>query len=455
MATRASRRFMGTLKGRLMSSQAATAQSEAGVSLPKQAPKLTKLPNGMIVASLENYSPLSSVAVVVNAGSRFESGDNLGVTHCLRVAAGLSTQKASQFKITRSIQQVGGNLQCTTSREYMSYSSDCTRDNVDEVVDFLRDVTTSPSFKPWELADLQSRLDLDLAILDAQPQVKLFELLHQAAFRNTLGRSVYAPEFMVGKYSPEQLLHYIKNYYTGERMALIGAGVDHDVLVNLAKKFTPFSSAGAASEPARYYGGGELRVANSNPLTYAAVAVEGPSLAAKELLPVGVLQNIMGIGPYVKYSPNTTVSKLGQAVSGACSQPFAVSCINANYTDGGLFGFSAVAQPNEIGQVLRAAFNQFASVTKGVTDQEVARAKIQLKANVLMAVESQAGVMVDLAEQALGHQQIIPVEEVARMIDSITTADVVNVAKRMINGKPSMAAVGDLSGTPYLDELYK
>ncbi|XP_067670729.1 cytochrome b-c1 complex subunit 2, mitochondrial-like [Haliotis asinina] len=455
MATRASRRFIGTLKGRLMSSQAATAQSEAGVSLPKQAPKLTKLPNGMIVASLENYSPLSSVAVVVNAGSRFESGDNLGVTHCLRVAAGLSTQKASQFKITRSVQQVGANLQCTTTREYMSYSSDCTRDNVDEVVDFLREVTTSPSFKPWELADLQSRLDLDLAILDAQPQVKLFELLHQAAFRNTLGRSVYAPEFMVGKYSPEQLLHYIKNYYTGERMALVGAGVDHDVLVNLAKKFTPFSSAGAASEPARYYGGGELRVANSNPLTYAAVAVEGPSLSAKELLPAGVLQNIMGIGPYIKYSPNTTVSKLGQAVSGACSQPFAVSCINANYTDGGLFGFSAVAQPNEIGQVLRAAFNQFASVTKGVTDQEVARAKNQLKANVLMAMESQSGVMVDLAEQALGHQQIIPVEEVARMIDSITTADVVNVAKRMINGKPSMAAVGDLSGTPYLDELYK
>ncbi|XP_046361721.2 cytochrome b-c1 complex subunit 2, mitochondrial-like isoform X2 [Haliotis rufescens] len=455
MATRASRRFMGTLKGRLMSSQAATAQSEAGVNLTKQAPKLTKLPNGMIVASLENYSPLSSVAVVVNAGSRFESGDNLGVTHCLRAAAGLSTQKASQFKITRGIQQIGGNLMCSTSREYMSYSSDCTRDNVDEVVELLREVTTGPSYKPWELSDLQSKLDLDLAILETQPQVRLFELLHQAAFRNTLGRSVYAPQFMVGKYSPEQLLHYVKNYFTGERMALVGAGVDHDVLVNLAKKFTPFSSAGAASELAQYHGGGEIRVANDGPLTYAAVAVEGPSLAAKELLPVGVLQNIMGTGPFIKYSPNTTVSKLGQAVSGACSQPFAVTCLNANYTDGGLFGFSAVAQPDEIGQVLRAAFNQFASVTKGVTDQEVARAKNQLKATVLMANESQAGVMADLGEQALGHQQIIPVEEVTRMIDAITTADVVNVAKRMINGKPSMAAVGNLSGTPYLDELYK
>ena len=51
--------------------------------------QVTRLPSGVIVASIENYSPVSRIAIVANAGSRFEDGDNLGVTHCLRVASGL------------------------------------------------------------------------------------------------------------------------------------------------------------------------------------------------------------------------------------------------------------------------------------------------------------------------------------------------------------------------------
>ena len=57
--------------------------------------QLTKLPNGIKVASVENYSPLSRVALVASAGPRFEDGDNLGVSHCLRVASGLVSFSAS------------------------------------------------------------------------------------------------------------------------------------------------------------------------------------------------------------------------------------------------------------------------------------------------------------------------------------------------------------------------
>lgn len=50
---------------------------------------MTKLPSGLVIASLENYSPASRIGVLIRAGSRYEMIDNLGVTHLLRLAASL------------------------------------------------------------------------------------------------------------------------------------------------------------------------------------------------------------------------------------------------------------------------------------------------------------------------------------------------------------------------------
>ena len=83
----------------------------------------------------------------------------------------------------------------------------------------------------------------------------VYDLLHQAAFRDTLGRSLYAPEYMIGKYSPEQLLHFMKTYISTNRIALVGVGVDHDELLTRAKSLTPFAAAEIANDKAKYHGG--------------------------------------------------------------------------------------------------------------------------------------------------------------------------------------------------------
>nr|KAG5713605.1 hypothetical protein BaRGS_024653 [Batillaria attramentaria] len=290
---------------------------------------------------------------------------------------------------------------------------------------------------------------------DGDEDDRTYDLLHQAAFRDTLGRSLYAPEYMIGKYNSEQLLHYMKTYYSTGRVALVGVGVDHDELVAQAQRFHPFSSAAIAADKAKY-SGGELRVDTGGDLTYAAFAVEGPSLAGKDLLHAAVLQNVMGMGPSIKYSLGSATSRLTQAAAQATPAPFAISCINANYTDGGLFGFFAVTQPSEMEKVLRAAFNQFAEVTKtGLEEKHVAVAKQQLKSQIGMYLETNESQLQDLGEQALGSDQVLTATELFKYVDQINTSDVTAVAKKLVNGKPSMAAVGNLTRTPYLDDLLK
>jgi ubiquinol-cytochrome c reductase core subunit 2 len=261
-------------------------------SFPAQEPKVSRLPSGVTVASVENYSPVARIAVFYNAGSRCESGDNLGVTHVLRNAVNLSTQNQTNFGIVRNIQQIGGNLSCSTTREHMVYSVDCLRNSLDTGLEYLQEVATSPAFKPWELSTLSERLDLDLAQLSTQPQARLMEALHQAAFRNTLGRSLYIQPNRIASFNGAMLSQFVQDFYTAGNMAIVGVGVDHDQLAFAAKKFSA-GQGGAQIAPATYCGG-ELRVDEPGPLSSVALVTQGASLSSADAIAVGVLQQVMG-----------------------------------------------------------------------------------------------------------------------------------------------------------------
>ena len=76
--------------------------------------------------------------------------------------------------------------------------------------------------------------------------------------------------------------------------------------------------------PNVHFVAGEARVSTLSPLVYAAVVTEGAALGTRDSLVLGVLQNIMGTGPSVKYGSGAAGSRLIQAAGGATSQPFAV-----------------------------------------------------------------------------------------------------------------------------------
>ena len=87
-----------------------------------EALKVSTLKNGVTVASVDSHSPITSLGVVVRAGPRFESYENTGVSHMLRISAGLATKNNSCFGITRNLQQAGTGLVCTQGREHTLYS---------------------------------------------------------------------------------------------------------------------------------------------------------------------------------------------------------------------------------------------------------------------------------------------------------------------------------------------
>lgn len=425
----------------------------AAISLPPQKVQISKLPNGLVIASLENYSPMSTVGLFVKAGSRHETVDSPGLAHVLRLAANLTTKGASAFKICRGVEALGGSLSVTSTRETMIYTADCFRDDLHSLLEYLGNVTTGQEFRPWELDELTTRVKLDKAMAQQSPQIGIIEKLHEAAYKNALSHSLYCPDFMVGHVSPKQMHGFVKDNFTTGRMALVGLGVSHSVLRQLGEGILSSRSGAGAPVARAVYRGGEARIHNNDDLVHLLVVSESAASGSAAANAFSVLQHVLGAGPHVKRGSNIT-SKLSQGIAKATSQPFDATAFNASYSDSGLFGVYTISQAGAAAEVIRAAISQAKDVAEGnVSDVDIDRAKNQVKSEYLMSLESSAGLLEEIGGQALTTGTYQDAAAVLQGVDAVTPDDVIKAAKSFVDGKKSMAASGLLVSTPFVDEL--
>lgn len=148
-------------------------------------------------------------------------------------------------------------------------------------------------------------------------------------------------------------------------------------------------------------------------------------------------------------------NRLFKAAAESAGGAFSASAFNASYSDGGLFGFYVVAEPSNVAKVMKSVVGQFSKASKGdISDQDITRAKNQMKAHLLMNSESQDTMFEDIGFQISTKGSYTSPLEAATAVDSITKTDVLTVAKRVFSGKPSLSAAGDVSTMPGLDELF-
>lgn len=435
--------ILKSLPARRFAAQAAAKPaSEYGV-LPREPLRTTTLPNGVLVASIENQSPLSRVAIAVRAGSRYEAPENRGATHLLRIVAGITNAEKTAFGLTRELQQVGGSLSCSADREVLIYSADATRNHVDLVMQLLASAATRQVFKPWEIQDIKPRLQVDIHTTAAE--VSLMEDLHLAAFRQSdLGQSVVAAPHLAASLGADQLASHLSRTLLAGRTAVCGTGVDHDSLVQYAQSLQlPEGDGPAASAK---YGGGEVRVELGGGLALVAVAAEGAGSGAASAAQQAVLQAVLGAGAVVKYGAGRGLLGAAAAQAGG-----AAAAVNATYSDAGLVGYTVVAEAGQAGQVVEAVNKAFKSAS--LTAEDVNRGKALAKAAILLADDNSGSCVESLGVQAASLGKVAAVADAIAAIDAVKLADVKTLHKKLVGGKLSMAARGNLRTVPYLDQL--
>jgi len=414
---------------------------------------LTRTNRGLLVASLENYAPVSRVILAVNSGARFETAYEQGAGHALRALGFLSTKDATAFGIGRTVDVNGGYCHVTSTREATLYGVDVLRDKLAMGIDIVDQIGTKQSFKPWEVEDaLPRHLKTEMDVVAEEPHKLAIELAHKAAYRTGLGRSIYCPPFALKRLNADLLQDFVADTFTAPRMAVLGLGVDHDELVDLCTKIKPRASAGRATPASRFVGGQDVREDDGSGIANVALLFEGCGIDGSDVLTLGVLQRIIGAGPSVKYGAGN--GRLAKGLAKAIKSPVAAACLNANYSDSGVFGIHVTSIAKDAGDVMKVTAHVLSDLATGnVVDQEIEAGKKQLKASLYMASENGACVLEDMAVQALFNKKIIDLTTVSEAIDAISAADVKTVAAKIFASSPSMGAKGGLACVPYLDEL--
>jgi len=427
---------------------AAKAAEPAVAAAPKaEALKVSTLKNGVTVASVDSQGPVTSLGVVVRAGPRFEGYENAGVSHMLRISAGLSTKNNTAFGITRNLQQAGTGLVCTQGREHTLYAIQTTRNNTELAVDYLTDIVSNQAFKPWELQDSLPRMKLELQNL--APETQALELLHSAAFRTGLGNSLFSSEHKIGSHSTAQMQQFVAKHFTTNRTVLVGVGVSHGALTKYAELLNLEEGAGP-SNVASKFNAEEQRKETGGNLAYVALAASVPgAFSVKETVACFLLQRILGMGAHVKRG--LSQGKLAKAAAAASASNHAVGALGPMYSDAGMLGALVIAEASSAGKVVSAVAAALRSVS--VTEAEVAAAKKNLISDVLSFQGNSANLLEDMGTQALLAGDVVQADKIPELVNGVGLADVQAAAKRLAGSQLAMGATGNLSTVPYVNSL--
>jgi len=224
---------------------------------PVELDNITTLSNGVRVATEALPGPFSGVGVYVDAGSRYENEELRGVSHIIDrlafkvcVCVGAKKQPQEAHKTTQStrsrtsdemletIETLGGNIQCASSRETLMYQSATFNDSVPTALSVLSDTIRNPLITEDEVQQQLETADYEIGEIWSKPELILPELVHIAAYKNnTLGNPLLCPKERLGEITKSTVERYRATFYKPERMVVAFAGVSHTEAVKLTEQY--------------------------------------------------------------------------------------------------------------------------------------------------------------------------------------------------------------------------
>ncbi len=406
--------------------------------------EVTKLENGITVVT-HSMPHLASAAlgVWVAAGSRSEAADENGISHLLEHMAFKGTKKRSAKDIAEEIENVGGEVNAATSIESTSYYARVLAGDVPLAVDILADILQNSKFDPDELDREKHVIGQEIgAALDA-PEDFVFDMFQQAAFPGqAIGRPILGSIETVKGFSDDALRGYLNRHYTGGRTVIAAAGkLGHRELVRMVrKKFQHFGEAENIVPERASYVGGEAR--EERDLMEAQVVLGFPGIAYghEDYITAQIASSILGGG---------MSSRLFQEIREKRGLCYSIYAFHWGFEDAGVFGISAATGERDAGSVVEETMNEIARASTEVTEVEVKRAQSQLRAGLLMALESPVARAGQIARHIMFHGRTLPLDELVTMINAVTPQKVCEFLEKLsVCPNPTLAAIGPIAKVP-------
>jgi predicted Zn-dependent peptidase len=401
--------------------------------------QVTRLKNGVRVVS--HYMPhleTVSLGVWVGVGARHETPAEHGISHLLEHMAFKGTTRRTAQAIAEEIEQVGGELNAATGLEMTAYYARVLKADVGVALDIIADILQDPRYSADELEREKEVILQEIAATRDSPDEIGYDMLQDIAYPvQAIGRPILGTEQSVTRFSTNDLRSFLKRHYGASQTVVAAAGhIQHDVLVRHAEAlFSGLNGCvNGATEVARYVGGSGV---SEKPFeqSHLLMAFEGPSYRDEDFFTAQVYSGLLGGG---------MSSRLFQEARERRGLCYSIYSSAWGLIDTGLFGVHAATGANMMGQLIDVIRTE---VMRAASEQpeagEIQRAKAQIKAGLLMSLESSSAQAEQMARQLLLFDRLVPQEELIAKVEAADASRIRDFAERvLVRSKPSVVVVG-------------
>jgi len=390
----------------------------------------------------------ASIGIWVNAGGRHEAVEQNGIAHFLEHMAFKGTKRRSALDIAEALEDVGGYLNAYTSREMTAYYARVLEDDVPLALDVISDILLNPTFDPREIEIERGVILQEIGQSLDTPDDVVFDWLQAVSYpKQALGRTILGPSERVKTFARNDLSRFVGQYYGPDQMILAAAGaVDHDILVAEAERLFGGLTARHVQvpEPAVFQSG-EHRAVKDLEQAHFTLAFEAPGYRDASVYTSQIFSMVLGGGM------SSRLFQEAREKRGLCYSIFAQA---GSFADTGMMTIYSGTSGDDVGGLAELCIDELRRSANDMSEVEVARARTQLKAGMLMGLESPASRCERLARMVAIWNRVPSLEEVVDKIEAVTAPKVADFAASLCGaGKASMALYGPVEGAPDLATL--
>lgn len=384
---------------------------------------------------LEEIPTVRSVAVGiwVNAGSRYEEKEKNGISHFIEHMLFKGTKKRTAREIAQAFDRLGGQVNAFTSKEYTCFYAKVLDTHLDQSMEILTDMFCESTFSPSEMEKEKQVILEEIGMVEDTPDDLIHDLVAEVAFGDhPLSYAILGQASTLESFSREDIEGYMGDRYSPEGVVVSIAGhFDRKVVKRWMERFARMSAGkerkvetlslpGHADEK-------RVRVRPDLEQAHLAIAYPGLSFRSDEIYAMTIFNSILG---------GSMSSRLFQEIRETRGLAYNVYSYHSAFQETGLLVIYAGTRPEQLEQVEKVIQGVLEEMSEqGVTDEELAATKEQLKGSLMLSLESTSSRMSRNGKNELLLGEHPSLDQLLADYDAVTPQDVHHVAQRALRMK--------------------
>lgn len=405
--------------------------------------RITCRDSGLVVASTNMpHSSSMAIGIWLSVGSRDEHEGEHGIAHMLEHMAFKGTERRDAETIARQVEDIGGFINAHTSREETAYYIRLLPEHLDFALDMLVDILTQSTLPDAEIAREKGVIIQEIGQANDTPDDIVFDQFQSLCYpQHPVGRPILGTTASVNGFGRQDLAGFMNRYYGASNMILSAAGqVNHD---DLMKHIDAIEAKliNAVDKPQRKAPIWPDKTGNRQDILIRELE-QTHMVFGWPVKPTNDHDRWVLRALSILYGGGMS-SRLFQEVRekrGLCYSVFSFGQMQSDY---GVFGVYAGTDADDGNELMTVAFDQLASLAKTTTEDELERAKAQMRSAILMGRESVMNICEMMPREWLRYGELKDADSYLEAINAIDRHDIEKISKTILAEYPVLAAIGD------------